>query len=153
MPGPPPKPLEQKRKLGNPGKRSISQKSNLVALPSMPADRPSNLGAAGSEFWDDVIRICRPWLGASDYHVLGLAAEAMDRRAFFLRVLSEEGWSVMTDKGYPYKHPLVGALTELEAQITKWLSLLGLTPTDRSRLGLAEVKAQTKLEALREKQK
>jgi hypothetical protein len=42
-------------------------------------------------------------------------------------------------------------LRELEKNITNSLSLLGFTPTDRSRLGVAEVKAKSKLEELRAK--
>jgi hypothetical protein len=45
------------------------------------------------------------------------------------------------------------ALRSLEKQIVENLSLLGFTPTDRSRLGIAEVKKLSKLEALREKYK
>lgn len=41
-------------------------------------------------------------------------------------------------------------LRELDKQIVSNLSLLGFTPSDRSRLGVAEVKAATKLEALRQ---
>jgi hypothetical protein len=40
-------------------------------------------------------------------------------------------------------------LRELDRQIVSNLSLLGFTPSDRSRLGVAEVKAVSKLEALR----
>lgn len=39
-------------------------------------------------------------------------------------------------------------LKTVEENLTKWLSLAGLTPTDRARLGLAEVKARSKLEEL-----
>jgi hypothetical protein len=42
-------------------------------------------------------------------------------------------------------------LAEIEKQITQNLSLLGFTPTDRSRLGLAEIKAKSKLQELMEK--
>jgi hypothetical protein len=40
------------------------------------------------------------------------------------------------------------ALRMLERAIVENLSLLGFSPTDRSRLGVAEVKKQTKLEEL-----
>ena len=39
-------------------------------------------------------------------------------------------------------------LRELDRQIVSNLSLLGFTPSDRSRLGVAEVKAKSKLEEL-----
>jgi hypothetical protein len=41
------------------------------------------------------------------------------------------------------------ALRELDRQLVANLSLLGFTPTDRSRLGVAEVKRQSKLEDLK----
>ena len=40
------------------------------------------------------------------------------------------------------------SLLETEKLIQSSLSLLGFTPSDRSRLGLAEVKAKSKLEEL-----
>jgi hypothetical protein len=39
-------------------------------------------------------------------------------------------------------------LRELERQIVSQLALLGFTPSDRARLGLAEVKKESKLEEL-----
>jgi hypothetical protein len=39
-------------------------------------------------------------------------------------------------------------LRELDRQIISNLSLLGFTPSDRSKLGVAEVKAMSKLEEL-----
>jgi phage terminase small subunit len=44
-------------------------------------------------------------------------------------------------------------LNTVENDIVKLLSLLGLTPTDRSKLGVAEVKAKGKLEALLEQKR
>jgi hypothetical protein len=41
-------------------------------------------------------------------------------------------------------------LRELDRQIISNLSLLGFTPSDRSRLGVAEVKAKSKLEQMME---
>jgi hypothetical protein len=41
------------------------------------------------------------------------------------------------------------ALRDLDRQLVANLSLLGFSPTDRSRLGVAEVKRQSKLEELR----
>jgi len=42
------------------------------------------------------------------------------------------------------------SLLETEKMIQSGLSLLGFTPTDRSRLGVAEVKAKSKLEQMME---
>jgi hypothetical protein len=45
------------------------------------------------------------------------------------------------------------ALRQLDSQIMQGLSLLGFSPTDRSRLGIAEVKRMSKLEELRANQR
>jgi len=51
----------------------------------------------------------------------------------------------------PADKNLLMRLAEIEKQIAANLSLLGFTPTDRSRLGLAEIKAKSKLQELMEK--
>lgn len=151
MPGPPPKPAEQKRKLGNPGKRALRPAAKVVALPAADDDCPADLGKAGRDFWLYATTTTRSWLAPSDRPILEMLCQAFDRREYILQVLSQEGWSVTTDKGYPYKHPLVGTLSDLEKQMTAWMSLLGLSPADRTRLGLAEVKARSKFEELEAK--
>lgn len=152
MPGPAPMPLERRKRLGNPAQRKLPV---VVGLPAVPGAfvRPDSLGAAGTEFWDRATEFCASWLRSSDVALLTMTAEALDRRAYFLSVLANDGWHVVTDKGYPYKHPLVGPLAELELQIGRWLGQLGMTPTDRTRLGVAEVKAVSKLEELRNRAK
>jgi phage terminase small subunit len=76
----------------------------------------------------------------------------MDRREGWLSILADDGPVLFTDKGYAYQHPIVGALHTLEHDLFAALSLLGFTPSDRSRLGVAEVTAQSKLEQIRASQ-
>ena len=64
--------------------------------------------------------------------------------------LQNTDFVLLTDKGYAYANPLVGMVSTIETEMTKLLSLIGLTPADRSRLGLAEVKAASTLEKLRQ---
>ena len=49
-------------------------------------------------------------------------------------------WFYETANGQLVTHPLIKQKSELNAQITAWLSLLGFTPSDRARLGLAEIR-------------
>ena len=51
--------------------------------------------------------------------------------------------------GQMVTHPLVKQKSELNAQITAWLSLLGFTPSDRARLGLAEIRVANELDNFR----
>ena len=142
------KPTEIKRALGNPGKRALPNPLTVVAPVAPKMDPPDTLQDEGAREWRHVLTHC-PWIGPSDLRNLRLMCEALDRRSHLLAELASQGWVLYTDKGYAYQNPAGGALATTEAQITKWLSLLGLTPSDRGRLGVAEVKAQSALERIR----
>jgi P27 family predicted phage terminase small subunit len=77
----------------------------------------------------------------------------MDKKYELKEKLALSDYVLYTDKGYAYANPLFGMLNTVENDIVKLLSLLGLTPTDRSKLGVAEVKAKGKLEALLEQKR
>jgi hypothetical protein len=138
--GRPPKPIEQKRLAGNPGKRPLPN-GTLALLPSQ-YDSPEPhrpLGAPGKELWDRVWDMGNSWISPnSDLEILLITCELIDER-WNLRA------TVMRD-GRPEDRK---ALRDLDRQLIANLSLLGFSPTDRSRLGVAEVKARSKLEELK----
>lgn len=142
------KPTELKRALGNPGKRSLPAPLVVVERADATLEPPDTLQDEGAVEWRRILTHAS-WIGPSDLRNLRLLCEALDRRAHLLAELASQGWVLYTDKGYAYQNPAAGALATTEAQITKWLSLLGLTPSDRGRLGVAEVKAQSALERIR----
>lgn len=145
----PPKPLELKRRLGNPGKRTLPPAS--VALAVIPDPSEIEAPADADELLARIWGHAGSWIAKSDGDVLvPLLAEGWSRRQRLLAVLDEQGWSYQAGNRL-YPRPEAAMLATLEAQITSWLSLLGLSPTDRSRLGVAEVKARTKLEELAER--
>jgi P27 family predicted phage terminase small subunit len=143
-------PNERKRKLGNPGKRPLPMV--IAALPPLSTptiqDAPSSLGEAGRALWVRVAQHARTWVSESDLEALRLLAEAADRRAELMARLANDGWVLYTDKGYAYQHPLAGLLQQTETEMRRWMATLGLTPSDRSKLGVAEVKARSALEEL-----
>lgn len=143
--GRPPKPLEQKRLLGNPGKRALPQEGSLVLLPSVydiPKPARPLVSDAAKEFWEKIWGMGQTWLSATtDSELLLITAELIDER-----------WNLRAQV-LKYNRPEERkALRELERQLVNNLSLLGFTPTDRTRLGVAEVKRVSKLEELRAKQ-
>lgn len=97
--------------------------------------------------WELVTDQCQ-WLAESDRPTLVMACEKFDRRQDFMARLESSDPVLYTDKGYAYANPLVGMLSTLETEIAKLLSALGLTPTDRTRMGVAEVKAKTAFEEM-----
>jgi P27 family predicted phage terminase small subunit len=145
--GRPPTPTERKRRLGNPGKRALPDPANVVALPPVADDAPAQLGPAGKAVWELVTQEAK-WLAESDRPTMVMLCEKFDRRQDWLARLESMEPVLYTDKGYAYANPLVGMLSTLETELAKLLSALGLTPADRTRLGVAEVKKQSNLEKL-----
>jgi hypothetical protein len=92
----------------------------------------------GQELWDRVWESGINWISPNtDLEILLMTCELIDER-WNLRV------RVMTDNNPKDRR----GLRELDRQIVSNLGLLGFTPSDRSRLGVAEVKKMSKLEEL-----
>ena len=142
-----PVPIEKKRALGNPGKRALPALSDTFAIEAL-SSAPLNLTGAGLDAWNQ-ISSNSPWLSESDLTLLSLYCEKVERHVEMVEKLKNSDYVLLTDKGYMYSNPLVGMISTIETDMVKILSLMGLTPADRSRLGLAEVKAASTLEKLR----
>ena len=136
----PPKPNELKRKLGNPGKRPLPELKNIVALPmaNETPTPPRPLGVEGLKLWNRIWDSGKTWISPhTDIELVTILCESMDERTQLrLAVLRGTDWRDRV------------ALRSLEGQLVSILSTLGLNPTDRGRLGVAEVKARGALEDL-----
>lgn len=112
---------------------------NLVELsnPSQEPEPSSELGDQGRAFWQ--VAWSTPWLShKTDYWLVQLTAQALDEREQVRAALAEE----------PSDRKLRTTLRELDKQVINSYSLMGFTPSDRSRLGVAEVKKESKLDEL-----
>ena len=149
--GRPPKPIELKRRLGNPGKRPLPEPITSIRpfeVEALSDDGPKTglelveaLMAAGAGEWISEVDALT---------TLRLVKDAWDERAVLKAIIAREGHTQEVD-GRIWARPEVGMLRELEKRLTTWLGLLGLNPADRGRLGLAQVQAKaTGLAALRE---
>ena len=139
--GRPKKPIEQKRLLGNPGHRPLPAPETMQILPAISSiPEPSRpLLKYGRELWDNIWKQALTWISPNtDTEILLMTCEMVDER-----------WNLRVKVMQTDEPRLRRGLRELDRQIVSNLSLLGFTPADRSRLGVAEVKATTKLEALR----
>ena len=145
--GPPPKPSELKRKQGNPGKQKLPKLASVTVLEPASISAPIHLSEKSQALWMK-LRNTAFWISNTDQSNLQLLCEKLDRRDEFIDKLAESEFVLYTDKGYAYANPLVGMISTIETEITKLFSLLGLTPTDRTRLGVAEVKARSALDEL-----
>ena len=137
--GRPSKPLEQKRLIGTLRPGRLPGNAPLLPLyePLGAPEAPETLSGVGLDFWASVWRT--PWVSqTADYWLVLMTSEALcEREALRALVLSE-----------PDNPKARSGLRELDRSIVGQLGLLGFSPSDRARLGLAEVRKESKLEAL-----
>ena len=137
----PGKTAEEKRRIGS---KNYNPAPTVYALPeSQEAPFPTRrLEESGMELWRSAWKLGRNWISSgSDGHLLLLTCEQLDERDQLRNYVLEniEAWHERA------------ALRQLEREIASNLSALGFTPTDRMKLGIAEVVTKSKLEELMER--
>lgn len=126
--GRPPKPIEQKKRQGTYRKDRDPSHGNLAAVPAIPAEMHDLAPASALE---QVLHEGVHWIASTDAVKVSLLREAMDDYA----ALRAAGASAKD-------------VREARSEVSKMLGELGFDPSARSRLGLAEVKAASKLEEM-----
>lgn len=132
--GRPPKPIEQKRRTGT-LRADRMPTGNLAVLPAVTPE-PVDLDPADA--MAHVLGHGAPWLASTDSPKLALLRETFEERTQ-VRAL------VMAGAGKEMRKDL----RDIDKQIQSLLSELGFDPSARSRLGLAEVTAASKLAGIR----
>ena len=142
-----PVPIERQRARGNPSKRKLPDQTTTAAVARIDA-APDTLSEVGQATWE-AIKSTAPWIANTDGGALLLLCEKLERRAAMLEKAKTEPFTIVSDNGMVRSNPLFTQLSDLENDIVKLYGILGLTPTDRARLGVAEVRTQSTLEKLR----
>lgn len=137
----PGKPAELKKKLGS---RHYKPNEVVYVLPEVDGvpDPLRPLGESGQDLWNRAWQLGRNWISnKSDVDLLLLVCEQLDERDILRKFVLQnlEAWHERN------------ALRIIERDITTNLSQLGFTPTARTKLGVAEVTAKSKLEELMDK--
>ena len=154
--GRPPKPVERIRATA----RDATHKADGRPLP-VPQGQlerrqripvaPDNLDDRGLAEWEKIWS-AGFWLSETqDYHWVLAIAHAYDEIEEYRAKIKTDGLIQRGSMGQVIAHPLIASIRAAEATIMKALSMIGFSPTDRARLGLAEVKRQSALAELRAK--
>ena len=135
--GRPPKPIEERIRLGNPGKRPIPKP--LALMPAAESGSAVRTYRTGRDLIQGVIDGGATWIGPTD--------------ATAARLI--ELWDDMQEARTAWRETRTNvnfnAYVGLSKEVTACLSQLGLDPASRGRLGLAQVKAATQLSGLQER--
>lgn len=136
----PGKPMEQKRLLG-----SRSYKEPIGEIFPISNGRPEplhRLEESGLNLWQSTWNLGESWLSdQTDIFLLQMTCEQLDERDQ-LRIYVMDNIDAWHERA---------ALRQLERDIASNLSMLGFTPTDRSKLGFTLAKTKSKLQELLDK--
>lgn len=128
----PAKPTEQKRKLGNPGKRALPEPEAIIPLADGVPEPLGLLAAPGRKMWNVIWERGQVWLTESDAVVVQMLCELEDER-YQLR------GEVLRDTDDWRRR---AGLRALDAQILDMKRALGFDPEGRRRLAI-EGRAET----------
>lgn len=137
--GRPPVPIEKKRLRGTlRSDRLPNGEPGVLLQPQGLPEPPRGLSERGLEFWSLVYEEGR-WIShTTDRTLVEITADLIQEREQLRELVLAS----------PEDYRLRSGLRELEKALTSNLALMGFTPADRSRLGFAEVKRESKLEEL-----
>lgn len=157
--GRPRKPLEEKladargtgRDRGGRKVKSLDENGKSLALTEpnkvIPEPPPGLMGRGTVEWmnlWSNV-----GWLHPDqDYHYVEQVVRAYDDMAEFRQQIRLDGLMVKGYAGQQTANPLIKEIRACEKTIRDCLSKLGISPTDRVKLGLNEIKREGKLKDL-----
>jgi hypothetical protein len=115
---------------------------SLVPAPIKAVPEPfRRLDESGLNLWNRAFSRAETWLAQTDLELLMLTCEKLDERDS-LRIYVMDNMDAWHERA---------GLRLLEKQIEENLNTLGFTPMARQKLGIQEVKAQSKLQELMEK--
>lgn len=136
-----PTPTEIKKRRGTfRADRVLSPSLNAELIQGETPSPPEGLGELGRAVWYQVLTEASAWVSYKlDTLLLALVCDQFEERAELRELVSAS----------PDQPRLRIALRELDKALVSNLSTLGLSPTDRARLGFVQVKAESKLEQLR----
>lgn len=150
--GRPAKPVERHRAAGNPSKKTLPDApmpgEGITAAGDIP--EPSiDLGEAGRRLWDRLWLGSKTWLAPNvDETLLEKICSHEDEIADYTRTLEVEGRWYETKNGQQNPHQAFTQRKKLQEEQTAWLAAFGQSPSDRARLGLAEVRVRDELDEL-----
>jgi len=130
--------LEVKRITGNPGQRRLPDEKDTIAVKGGYIEPHQPLDWAGKMLWERVFAQGQTWVANTDVEALMIVCKQIDRQVRLESAVLEN----------PSDFHLLRQLLELEKAIMSGLGQLGFTVDSRSRLGLAEIKAESMFQRL-----
>lgn len=145
MQGRKPKPVETRRREGNPGRRPLPEPVRVDGRTVSPPEPPDHLPEDARAAWDRIVpALCN--IGLLD-GIDAFALEAMcvqwARAQQAGRVVAEQGHITLGSTGQLVEHPALGIERQAQQMFLRFAEHYALTPVARTRLGLAELQRRS----------
>lgn len=113
--------------------------------------QPPILQEDGLALWEAIWTNGQKWLREDDIELVTQACYLKDEAEHLRRAISlgEVPRTYKLPNGNIITHPYINQLNTARAQLVSILSALGFTPTDRTRLGLIEIKGNSIIEEMK----
>lgn len=136
--GRPPKPTEQKRREGNPGKRKLPD-NVIVGRRGAPTPR-RGMSAKTRKVWDELVAVIEPSvLDQADAVALealaGWVVAMRDAQRVVHSAGKNGGLTITQPSGRQARSPMVDVLDTATKNVRQLAEQFGLTPSARARLG------------------
>lgn len=145
MQGRKPKPVEVRRREGNPGKRALPEPVTVAGRPVRVPEPPESLPRDAREAWERIVPALAD-VGLLD-EIDALALEAMctqwARAKQAGRVIAEQGHVTLGSTGQLVEHPALATERQAHQMFLRFAEHYALTPIARTRLGLAELQRRS----------
>jgi P27 family predicted phage terminase small subunit len=131
--GRPPKPVEQKIREGNPGKRALPEP---LKLNEGKLVKPSGLPKAAAALWDELVPVLEV-AGVSDRvdrAALTAMCHAWADSCAARKLIAKQGRFVPGSMGQLVEHPAVATARNSDAMFLRYAEQFGLTPAARARI-------------------
>jgi P27 family predicted phage terminase small subunit len=152
MKGRPPKPTEQKKLEGNPGRRPLPEPVIVAGRGSLPAP-PDDVPPEGHRLWDTIVAELERvnLVDRIDYPALIALCTQWARAEKARRVLAQEGMFALGSMGQIVEHPALAIERNAHALFLRFAEHYALTPVARARIGLAMLEGRKMQEELQDR--
>lgn len=133
------------------GKPNAALKAVPESAPAGHVSAPSTLAAAGSEWWDELMRLGARFYAETDRAAILDYCKLRDLEAELESFVLAEGTTVTGSQGQEVMNPNMRLLMDVRKDIRAAGKDLALNPRDRVNLGLAVQTEVSKLDRLKQR--